>query len=318
MKTILKTFPAGIVLILAVLSCSAPRHVIKSARTAELECRIMTMPTVAELEVEQTAASADTTWEKRIFDNSISKKAQTDNLVASLLRAYNADILLEPKVEHSMDGNVFSATHKLKVSGYPARYGKFRTATTEDIEVINKATKKPVASNIVIANGYRMKYPGLSAADAQNLEIAKAVKKKPKYERRKGYRMEIGTGYNFEMDDDATFVFDLYTVQGYQFNPYLFLGAGFGYTYEDYHSSYTDGYHYLDYFANLKAYMSKRAVAPFFDLRLGGTSEIGEDTGFYAGIGLGLAFACFELSFKYCWNSLAEIDMLGFSLAFSF
>lgn len=92
------------------------------------------------------------------------------------------------------------------------------------------------------------------------------------------YRGYVDTGYSIGVGNYEFGRFEVNTSHGYQFNPYLFLGAGMGFhfmsSYEtssmdiplDVRDSQVD----IPVFANIRCNFSKKKVAPFVDVK-GGT-----------------------------------------------
>lgn len=84
-----------------------------------VESTVVTYPEVADLEIQQKATQT-MTWSFRPFHlGEPSKQVAQGNLVAQLLKANNADVLLEPQF-------VFERTsygeRVLTVTGFPATY----------------------------------------------------------------------------------------------------------------------------------------------------------------------------------------------------
>ncbi len=327
MRTIFKVFWVGAVVMVMSTSCSVTK-VVRNSRVAELDCNVMQMPTVAELDVDENPVAADTTWRKTMFDGTaFSKKIYTSNLIASILEKSNADVLVEPKVSHESTGNIFSSSHKLTVSGYPARYVKFRTATFEDVKVMNELTKTPVTTNIVIANGVGISKTGLSKGEERAVKIArKKVNAYSSAWRKKGYRgyVNLGGGYNLS---EETGLCSVSTTHGYQFNPYIFLGAGVNYQYTELFQFGLTGYgygnkvydcHCIQAYADFKAYMSKADFAPFADVKLGSSTDMGYDTSVFFGAGLGFGIKGFELAFNYNYLGSIECHTIGLSVGWAF
>lgn len=324
MRTICRMFWVWTVVMAVATSCSVTK-VVRDSRVVDLDCNVMQMPTVAELEVDENPVEADTTWRKTMFDGTtFSKKQYTSNLIASILEKNNADVLIEPKVSHESKGNVFSTSHKLTVSGYPARYVKFRTASLEDVMVINELTKTPVATDIVIANGVGISKTGLSKGEEKAVKIAKNKVRKtyPSAWRKKGYRGDINLGGGYNISDETGF-FSVSTTHGYQFNPYIFLGAGVNYLYTDLLTGKGYGYdtydvHCLQVYPDVKVYMSKANFAPFVDVKLGFSTATDNGTSVFLGAGLGFGIKGFELAFNYNYLGSIDCHTIGLSVGWAF
>lgn len=84
----------------------------------------------------------------------------------------------------------------------------------------------------------------------------------------KGYRglVEVGTIVNFRASGTAIDkgAFSATTSHGYQFNPHVFLGAGFGL---DYHAA--GGRLFVPLFADVRVNFLNRDITPFFGLKIG-------------------------------------------------
>ena len=111
------------------------------------------------------------------------------------------------------------------------------------------------------------------------------------------YRGYVDAGYSIGIGDYEFGRFEVNTSHGYQFNPYIFLGAGVGLhfmpSYEtpgmniplDVRDSKVD----IPVFANIRCNFSKKKVTPFVDVK-GGT-YINNNGGLYANASVGCRFA---------------------------
>ena len=114
------------------------------------------------------------------------------------------------------------------------------------------------------------------------------------------YRGIIDAGYSIGVGDYEFGRFEVNTSHGYQFNPYLFLGAGAGLhfmsSYEtknmdiplDVRDSQVD----IPVFANIRCNFSKKKVSPFVDVK-GGT-YVTNNGGLYVNASAGCRFAINE------------------------
>lgn len=108
-----------------------------------------------------------------------------------------------------------------------------------------------------------------------------------------GYRGGADLGYTIGVGDYDFGRFEISTTQGYQVNPYFFVGAGLGFHFmESYHTK--DMLVPLDerkakvsipLFADFRGTFSKRKFAPFVDLKLG--YFVTNNDGFYGNIAVG-------------------------------
>jgi len=137
-----------------------------------------------------------------------------------------------------------------------------------------------------------------------------------------GYKGFIDLGYSFgtrskvgpyKLDGEDRIEFA--TSHGYFFNPYIFIGLGFGihyYTASDYYSS---GYHYetedifeIPIFAHIRSHFTDSKASPFVDMKLGYT--VYDVTGLYFSPSVGCRLAkgsrsAFWISVGY---SIQKID----------
>ncbi len=117
---------------------------VRTAKSITLGDPVITqMPTVVELEVDSIPLSADTVWQNVPFKQHATKDNQTELLIANILEQRNADVLVQPKIAHDTKVTGRYVEHRLSVSGFPARYVNFHTATKEDWEIINGHTTTP-------------------------------------------------------------------------------------------------------------------------------------------------------------------------------
>lgn len=296
--------------ILLASSCSVARRV-QTARSVELRAEITQMPTVAELDVAPVRVEVDTTWTNHLFKGSTPVEAQREALVARALAGGSADLLVEPKVRHEANRHWFRTEHRLTVSGYPARYERFRSATLEDIRTIN-AVRCPdtVRTTLVLAETLRpTPRKGASLGKAVSVTTPKPVRARGgKFrERRSGYRGLVEGSYiNLTTSSDFRgdgFAFS--TIHGRQCGKHFFAGLGVGVFkanaerlnsgYDDY--GYTDSKVMVPFFLNAKAYLLKSRFSPYVEVR--GGYEVSETESYYLSGGIGLSYSRFELGANY-------------------
>lgn len=115
----------------------------------------------------------------------------------------------------------------------------------------------------------------------------------------KGYKgfAEIDLGVDV-LEWDCPLRFDISTTHGYQFNPWLFVGAGLGYScahsWFDYYDWFEHNYqtiHSMLMYADIRAtYPNKKSnFAPYFEQKIGYT--VGHLYGFYASPSIGVHYA---------------------------
>ncbi|MEL5892341.1 hypothetical protein AAE250_02410 [Bacteroides sp. GD17] len=80
-----------------------------------------------------------------------------------------------------------------------------------------------------------------------------------------GYRGMIEGGRTFHLDETALHATEFSTTHGYQFNPYLFVGAGLGFHFTSSDAEMT----YMPLYLDVKANLMQTKVAPFIDVKAG-------------------------------------------------
>lgn len=131
------------------------------------------------------------------------------------------------------------------------------------------------------------------------------------------YRGYVDAGYAIGVGDYEFNRFEINTSHGYQFNPYLFLGAGTGFHFMSSYKTKIDARDCqvdIPVFANIRCNFSKNKVAPFFDLK-GGT-YINNNGGMYGNASIGFRVAINEkqavnLSVGYATEDLEFEDIMG-------
>ena len=94
------------------------------------------------------------------------------------------------------------------------------------------------------------------------------------------YKGSIEGGRTLHTDDMGLFsTTDIYTTHGFQFNPYLYVGAGAGIRLGD---SYTA----IPIYADVNYTMLKKKVSPFIDAKIG--YSLLDASGFYMNPGVGV------------------------------
>ena len=97
-----------------------------------------------------------------------------------------------------------------------------------------------------------------------------------------GYHGEVNFGYSIGLSKSDISRYEINTTHGYQFNPYLFVGAGIG-------------LHAADGFADVPLYAAARAtfvdgsITPFVDGKVG--CYVTHGAGVYASVSVGCRFA---------------------------
>lgn len=124
----------------------------------------------------------------------------------------------------------------------------------------------------------------------------------------KGYRGIVDAGYCYYISQFAPSTIEIITSHGYQFNPYIFLGAGVGFDFTgEYNWGDISGRPYnkrdakvdIPFFFNARANLTKTRISPFVDGRIG--AYVNNDNYIYATLALGCRYALNEtvgISFK--------------------
>ncbi len=137
MKKIL--FLTSLLASILLTSCGAQKTTLLSSRSIVLDDPVITqLPVVVELTVEPVAVSIDTIWRNNWFSlkKHTTKKEQEKLLIGMILQKYNADVLVQPKIEYDKTLTWTYEEHKLTVTGFPARYTNFHTPTQEEWKLV--------------------------------------------------------------------------------------------------------------------------------------------------------------------------------------
>ena len=115
---------------------------------------------------------------------------------------------------------------------------------------------------------------------------------------KKGYHGSVDVGYNACITQIAPSSLGITTSHGYQFNPYIFLGAGVGFEYAS-HCEWGDisGKPYnkreakvdIPVFFNFRVNFTKTRLSPFVDARAG--AYVNNEGGIYLNAALGCRYA---------------------------
>ena len=110
-----------------VVSCSSTAKY-STAKTIDIKPTVIQKPTVADIQVNEKKVTG--THSGKITTTSL--ETIQNEAVASALKSVNADILVEPRFDTTIDGSVTTVV----VSGFPATYKNFRTMKDEDISLM--------------------------------------------------------------------------------------------------------------------------------------------------------------------------------------
>lgn len=148
----------------------------------------------------------------------------------------------------------------------------------------------------------------------------------------KGYKGFVDAGYIFDTSDNNASKFSISTSHGYQFNNYLFLGAGMAI---DCYTDADESKFGVPIFANFRANFINKKITPFADLKSG--YSIGDINGTYVALGLGVRFTLqnkmalnLRMEYNYLQHQLGDyngyyvyddymdIDGIGFKIGLEF
>lgn len=110
--------------------------------------------------------------------------------------------------------------------------------------------------------------------------------------RHRGYRGSLENGYNTNTADKKLSVTGVYTVHGYQFNRFLFLGIGLGFqqvSYKDDDYTVYLNKNNIPVFGDFRFYFIPRSISPLVDIRGGYT--ISGFRGYYFNPNIGVDFS---------------------------
>ncbi|MCM1177610.1 MAG: hypothetical protein NC335_07660 [Bacteroides sp.] len=321
-------------------SCSVQRSLTSTAKVAHIRPEIIAMPTVVEFDVSETPVMADTVVTRNMFKKDVgfsNKKTVTDALIASVLKGVDADVLMEPKVNTEIVSKGFNSTLRVELSGYPAKYGRFRTVTKDDVDVLNALKKENSIACISMSKFlrtdvgklYKNSEPYTNISDGNGGEAVVKNVEKVRWRRKTGYKGIYEFGYNmyidpyYGIDEDSGFDATMYAhvSQGALLNPYLFLGGCTGF---DVLSDRWNDFG-IPLLAHMRVYMTSRKFAPYFDLKFGGSTMFysGEYDGICGNFQTGLGFSVGAFSFGANYNLGFDAEdiawnALKFNIAFSF
>lgn len=99
----------------------------------------------------------------------------------------------------------------------------------------------------------------------------------------RGYRGFVETGYSIGTGDYSVDRLEIFTTHGYQFNPYIFLGAGLGMSYFNNSDRVT-----VPIYTDFRVNFTKNKITPFGEVKLGYSS--GDVEGSFFSTDLGVRF----------------------------
>ncbi len=125
----------------------------------------------------------------------------------------------------------------------------------------------------------------------------------------KGYRASFSTGATAGIGDYGDDAIELSTSHGYQFNPYIFLGAGVAVSY---HKDWETVF--VPVFVDFKVNFINQKVTPFFGLKTGYSAY--DATGAYVNPSMGVSFgigrkASLDLSIGYTLQVMDDMETIS-------
>lgn len=279
-------------LALSILLLSSCTTVTKTARTAEMEPSLYSA-TVADL--------VPTTDERITYTMEPSKAIQRggiDNIKnaveAEALAEYgNADVLLEPQyVISKQQGLLRNKVSSITVSGRPAYYTNFRSLN--DSVWCNAAFRGVSADDCHYSSFYLMRNRNNNALSSTQTGFSK------------GFTKKISPFVGYSSDYYGGFTCGALLDVGYQLNPYLSVGAGFGLDFYDFILER------IPLYADVRLNLSKQINTLFLDLKLGADLYYAEVLG---GFAAGYSFGKMDIAFQCLSYGFYDTE---FSLSFGF
>ena len=254
----------------------------RTARSFVIETDIQQMPTVADLIVDTVYVRKDTTW-TNTSKSYTTKAAMRDLLIGAMMEKANADVIIQPRENVQVYSKSSKQTLRMEMYGYPARYRNFRTATEQDLRILQGLDPQPTNYNTIYIGSGAQKAPALSpvvaAPIAKAITPAPEIQKKPKKPAylRKPFYTTIELGWNMfppitRLRDVAMgFVFNnsyLWRMK----NAHIYEGFGFGVNnnFGRYDNDNDAREWNIPIYWHNRFYWGLRKVIPFFDFRLGG------------------------------------------------
>ena len=253
----------------------------RTARSYEIKTDIQQMPTVADLVVDTVYVRQDTTW-TNTSKSYTTKAAMRDLLIGAMMEKANADVIIQPRENVVVRAQSSRQTLRMEMYGYPARYRNFRTATEQDLRILQGLDPQPTNYHTIYIGAGQQKAPALSpvaSTVARAITPAPEVQKKPKKPAylRKPFYSTIELGWNMfppmsrMRDVSMGFVFNN-TYLWRMKNPHIYEGFGLGLNVGmgRYDTDNAAREWNIPMYWHNRFYWGLRKVIPFFDFRLGG------------------------------------------------
>lgn len=264
-------------------SCALFRTVTtRTARSTEVKNQIVQLPTVVDLVVDSEYVRTDTTWVIKPFKNNLTKQNMYMVLLGQLQEKYHADVIVEPKMTYNAQGSIFHQTHSMSVTGYPSRYKHFRTATEEDLRLLDRPWDKTVNHNTILINtesdGRRSGIQTNNTVPITRPQTRKPREDKPLYDRGKyigsvdiGGTAMFGNPNASDPDIYGYGGFNIQTDHVWKVSKHEYLGFGIGMQMGFYDNTQEI---VLPLTFESRTFMTNTKVAPYLDIRLGGVVEV--------------------------------------------
>ena len=261
----------------AVLALSSCQSTVKTARTVDAVSNIRSI-TVADLKVadKRVTSTIDNVssdlrrgGEKNV-KQAVEQKALAEN--------GGADVLVDPQFVVKKKRGLFGSKIKsITVSGRPAWYQNFRSL--DDSIWNNPAYRQVVPVNPKGAAGNGFGRGAFMGAFAGKLQKTPVYREKSPAFRPRGWHgnvdLYLGGGSEDESEKTVDFTYTATANFGYQFSPYFYWGIGSGYmslSVEDAKKTAQ----MIPVFHDVRFYMSRKAITPFLDVKLGTAFVVGD------------------------------------------
>ena len=274
-----------LILIAGMVSCKTTQsaYSLRTGKSVDIQSHITQMPTVADLVVDTVYVSADTTWQNT-FSHQVSKEEMSKVLIGKMMEESKADVIIEPRERVvSQREKAFKNNYQMTVSGYPARYRHFRTATEEDMRILNGLQPPTVNNNVIYLGG------GMVGINIRNTTAPSFFPKSSRTPRdykdwraadgRKRYHGTLDVGYVCAWDGATdtkpySHGMNINWSNLWFVSKHTMLGIGANvnglFLNKEYEDSKRTGQDWIMHFYfNPRFYFSRTQVAPFLDMRVG-------------------------------------------------
>ncbi len=275
-----------LIVLAGMVSCKTTQsaYTLRSGKSIDIQSNIVQMPAVADLVVDTTYVTADTTWQNT-FGHTVMKKDMRKVLIGKMMEETKADVIIEPHEQVvSQQEKAFKKNYQMTISGYPARFRHFRTATLEDLRILNGLQPPTVNKNIIYLGGG---YDGKRLMGTDNISPLFRTKKKNSRNNkdwraedgRKKYHGTLDVGYvcswqGVDSPEPFGHGVNINWSNLWLVSRHTMLGIGAKanglFLKESENDMTTKGQLWmLHFYFNPRFYFSRTKVAPFFDMRAG-------------------------------------------------